>query len=627
MDSNAAKVSADTVAALEKLRTSVQTSEQKMREYGGELKRLKGSSDEVKRAKEELKTKILSEQQAVTKATLEIKKQGSSYTELAAKAKAAATAEQILTKAEHAHTEAAKGGEAGLSKLKTGLDVFGIVGKRSLRDVGELSEAFGGMGAGGELAASAMLGLAAGVAALTAALVAGAVALSSWIIQSANASRATDLTAEGIFGTEENAKNLADQITELSGKVPTARAELEGLANELGQAGLRGDTLVDTLNAVAQVSSAVGKEAGSKLQTALTKSLQGGQLTAADLKGTGLDLSKVDLKGGAAALRKAVEQQFGQLNSKKLLDLNAQAQHFKDTMSRLTSDVNLEPLLRAVAEISSFFDEDTVTGNAIKEIVTAIGNQLGEWAEDAAPFVKQTMKQLLIITLEAAIYFLQLYHRVRDAFGPDTTSSVTIMNAALAVTKFVVEGMLAGIVVLYGVWRVFTNQINMASRAIDAIKAVWTEAKRLLSSGWSEIGKEVISGLISGITGGAKALADAVTGLASKVKSGFTSALGIKSPSTVFAEYGRHTTEGYAQGVEQGSGRSSDAVQSMVQAPGAPASGGGGAEVHLHIHAGAGKEGGDASAKLSTPSFQAQLVKALEDLLVGQGLQVTTEPA
>jgi hypothetical protein len=103
--------------------------------------------------------------------------------------------------------------------------------------------------------------------------------------------------------------------------------------------------------------------------------------------------------------------------------------------------------------------------------------------------------------------------------------------------------------------------------------AVVNTYKAIKALDFKAIGTSMMEGLVSGITSGAGAVVNALRALAEKMKATIKGALGIASPSKVFAEFGLNTSAGFAEGIEGGSRDVSGAVQNMVQLPG-PAMGG-----------------------------------------------------
>lgn len=93
-----------------------------------------------------------------------------------------------------------------------------------------------------------------------------------------------------------------------------------------------------------------------------------------------------------------------------------------------------------------------------------------------------------------------------------------------------------------------------------------------LASRFFEAGSNIVGGLVDGITSRASAVADAVKGMASSVTEPFKSALGIQSPSTVFAGYGRNVVEGFEQGQEEALPPAMPIQAAASQAPSGPPS-------------------------------------------------------
>ena len=67
----------------------------------------------------------------------------------------------------------------------------------------------------------------------------------------------------------------------------------------------------------------------------------------------------------------------------------------------------------------------------------------------------------------------------------------------------------------------------------------------------TNMGKNIIEGLLNGIKATAGRVFDFIGGIASSIGSTFAKVLGIKSPSRVFAEFGRNTVQGYMQGLDK----------------------------------------------------------------------------
>ena len=81
---------------------------------------------------------------------------------------------------------------------------------------------------------------------------------------------------------------------------------------------------------------------------------------------------------------------------------------------------------------------------------------------------------------------------------------------------------------------------------------------------FTNAGPKMIDGLVKGLKNGYKAVKDAVVGLASGATDAFKGALGIKSPSRVFAQFGVQTTAGFAVGVRQAAPAAMAATSDMA---------------------------------------------------------------
>ena len=87
---------------------------------------------------------------------------------------------------------------------------------------------------------------------------------------------------------------------------------------------------------------------------------------------------------------------------------------------------------------------------------------------------------------------------------------------------------------------------------VSAVSSIISSCKSALSNVASEfisIGSNIISGLVSGIKSGISSVASAISDVASSAVSKAKSALGIHSPSRVFADIGMYSDEGLAKGL------------------------------------------------------------------------------
>lgn len=78
-------------------------------------------------------------------------------------------------------------------------------------------------------------------------------------------------------------------------------------------------------------------------------------------------------------------------------------------------------------------------------------------------------------------------------------------------------------------------------------------------------GKDIVMGLVNGITSAMGAAKEAITGLAANVIAWFKEKMGIKSPSRIFMEFGGHTVAGLQNGIEANASGPIEAVKAMAE--------------------------------------------------------------
>jgi len=665
---------------LEALRAKIFASQEAVKNYGSALRSLRGASDDVKEARSQLKAKVDAERDAMSRANLQLVKQGTTYEHLtkqqrdaraekekAAKSKLAEQAQKERDAVKRAadallkHTESSKATADAVRKV--GGPVSELREKlEGLKGVlGGMTTAEGALAVGATLMVAAVAAAAAAVIGLTAAVVAGTIAFARFVVEGANAARTMGLMREAAGGSASNANALGHQVDALAQKLATPKAELNELALTMTRSmlGTRigGQGIVDTFNAVAQASEAMGKTAGSKIQEIIERSKTWGRMGLGrfELQGTGItfedvagNLSKqlkiglndarfqllagwTDVNQGAKAIRTAIETRFASINLRKMLDWDVIKLKFHETLAALTTGVNLEPLLRAFTSLTDLFTDNTVAGAALKDIVTDLGNDLVGGAASGADFAKKAIKQLIIWTYQADIAFIKWRRGILDTkaklFGlisvNDAITAVKVaigaVGVALAGATIVVAGFVAAFAAIGKVVGFFTD--------LQATVEGFGDRMRTAAA---ELGKQLIEGITEGIRNAWNALKAAIGGVADSIKTTFKNLLGIHSPSKIFEGYGKQTVEGYGKGVEAKQGGAQQSVNEMAPSapPGAAGAtagrGGGPITLNVQIQVPDGGKGAETAKALSSPDFLAQLTKAIEEALVGAGIPTQT---
>lgn len=617
VDSNAKQAGKEGAEGLDDLRKSIERSQGSIRNLQADQRNLRGKTEEVTKAKEALKSKIDAERNAISQAQLKIHDMGASYGELTEQAKKAANEQRKLT-------EQAKNAKAPFADIVHGAEEIGA----KFTSLGGIVTTLATI----ELAAvTVTIALAAAIASVTS-------RISSWITENANALRSMALLREVSSGSAENAKALGNQIEALGRKVPTSREELNKLGSDvvrsLQSTRVSGQGMVDTFNAVGQASAGMGDEAGRALRDIVQRSARFGrvqlnpfdfgdlkrstgigpediikQLAAQTHKSIGqvqadLYLGRTDVNKFAAALRAAAEVRFGDINARKLLDLDVITKKFHDNLTALTGGVNIDAILRPLARMADLFSQSTVTGQQLKGLVTVIGNTLGPNLEKAYPVVRKTFLLLEIGALKIATEFVKLGHAVDKAFGGKVDG--------MALAEKAIRGMAGAVILLL--------------KGLEALVAIAGK----VNDAWTKIPKGIRDGLVAGITGGASDVFNAAADLAEQAGGGMNAGLEVHSPSKVTQRTGEMAAEGLAQGLEGGAGRVASASSTLASsaAPTAAGLGGGGGAaggrsfvVNINVTTrGDGSNARQIARELSSPDFLSALTKAIEDAATGAAI-------
>lgn len=646
-----AKAGAD---ELESYRQKIESSQDAVKNYSASLRQLRGASDEVKAAKTELKAKIETERDAISRASLAVLKHGTTYEQLTKTQRVAALEARRAAAAADALKKATAETHGPLAELNEKLKAV----KKYFAD---------GTTAGGAFAVG--LGIAAAaVAALVAGLVAGTMAFARFVIEGANAARTMGLMREAAGGTAANATALGHQVDALALKLATPKAELNELALTMTRAmlGTRigGQGIVDTFNAVAQESEVMGKAAGSQIQSIIERAKTWGRMSLGmfELQGTGITFADVaknlskqlgisleaamfqlragytDVNQGAKAIRTAIETRFASINLRKMLDFDVIKQKFHEFTAYLTTGVNLEPFLKGFKSLVDLFSATSMTGAALKDIVTDLGNALMGKAAGGAKLASWAIKELVIWALKADIGLLKLQRAWQKLVPAYVRERIESVSTAVSVLKSMIDGLVKAIDAITGsnfgaagadIGRGFSAAGEGASKAFSK-ESLDEAAATIKGKGW---GAAMGEGLMAGVRGFGPELKRELSATVDQIKGVFTGGLQMHSPSKVFEGYGRDTVEGYSGGVRSRRGDAQSAIDEM--SPTAPAGGGaapsalgrGPVSVHLEFNVhGASKPEATVTA-LRAPDFLAQLTKSLEDALRGAGIPTQTAEA
>jgi hypothetical protein len=161
------------------------------------------------------------------------------------------------------------------------------------------------------------------------------------------------------------------------------------------------------------------------------------------------------------------------------------------------------------------------------------------------------------------------------------TAAQWLFNASLYACPLVwiivaIMAVIAAVVLMVKYW---DNIVDFFAGIWDGIKNIfssigewfaglWDGIKNVFSNAWNgilswlasipekfvEFGRNIIQGLIKGITGAIKRLWETIKNVGKGIGKFFSKILGINSPSTVFAKYGMNITQGLVVGIDRGGG-------------------------------------------------------------------------
>jgi phage-related protein len=115
--------------------------------------------------------------------------------------------------------------------------------------------------------------------------------------------------------------------------------------------------------------------------------------------------------------------------------------------------------------------------------------------------------------------------------------------------------------IVAGIIKAIPTIVSSMPKVIKAVTTAFT------SVDWATMGKNIIQGIINGITAAAGQIGKAMTDVAKSALESAKKALGIHSPSRVMAkEVGQYIPEGIAMGIDNGLGSITDAMNSATEA-------------------------------------------------------------
>jgi hypothetical protein len=434
-----------------------------------------------------------------------------------------------------------------LARLGGPLGSMGSQAAGGAGSVAKLASALGGVAAAG-VAAVAIVGL------VVVGIGAAIVKTTAWAIGLADAARSAGLQTAALEQTSESLSGLGALLPSLQNATGQSRDELEGLAKSLAGAKVAAADMPAALRAAATAEAALGKGGAAKF----IADLEEGKLS-------------VD------AFAAEVEQKFGGIVAAKLLGLDAQTARFNRNLTETFGGLDIDPMLAALTRLVELFDQNTEMGKLLKDVFEGVFQPFVDGAEKAFYMVEAFALGVAITGLKVYIAFKPLIRAVEELFGGTDSALPDALDVALFLGKHL-TGIFIGMAAVVAALAApliaaalgFAALVGAAGTAWDAIKASAQQSVDWLKSiDLAQIGADLIGGLASGITAGAKRVIDAITGVVGGAITAAKNLLGISSDSKVFAQIAGHTVGGMEHGLERGAPRVRSAMEAVVEPPGA----------------------------------------------------------
>lgn len=548
-------------------------------------------------------------------------------------------------------TEMIKSGGAGFAPLKEkGAGLSDLLSKLS-GESGAAGEALTALGPEGVAAAAGLGAVAIAGGALVVALgaVAGAVVyleskLLSLGIQASEAKGDITRSLELLYGGEKAAEHTYKVLESLTGSVAISQDRVMDLADHLIKAGqVNGNAMVASIAAIGKAEAA-RKGAGEVLEGVITRasSTKMFSISRQELRSTGLgytDLAKEISKGtgravgeveialrtggvrateGLAALNRVVDEKLGALANKKLQTVGIQTQRLKDNFMRLFEGFDTGPVARMLMAIGNLLDENSVSGAALRTVLKSAFDEISSAIESATPIFESLFKGGILLALKLYNALYPVRKAIKDVFGGGIDSASfedSIIGATTAIGNAV--GALAEQVAptipivrsLYDALGTTATVIGVLVQPIESAVSAFVRLQLAIVQGWTSllqldfgaVGRNIVNGLVNGITSGASAVGDALQKMARDGLTKFKDVFGIHSPSKVMQLQGGYLNQGLAKGIEQTSTAPAQAMAKGAPGvagaagaggtpglPGVSAGRGGGApQVHVVFQAGA----------------------------------------
>lgn len=465
------------------------------------------------------------------------------------------------------------------------------VAARSAKANAELTATFGAAQARMLMFAAGAMIAATALTVLTVAAVAGFAAWSAYAASTADAARSAGLAREAFAALSQETAAAVGAFTAVAEATGLTDTELTNLTKQLRAAKVAAGDMPSALYAAATAEAALGAGGAAEF----IRQIQEGEKS-------------------VESFARESQAAFGGIVAEKLRGLTAQGKKLSKNFAGLFAGINLEPVLDAVAIFVGMFDKANPLAQAFAFGIEKAFGVVADNAVSAAYAIEAFALDVAIASLKAYLFFKQNSDKIEGALialgvavgvagvawavfngaviaGWVASAGAAVASAATIAAAWLVAAApaLVFIAAIAAVGAAIYQLVVYWDDVVEGVKLIWSDIVEWFAGlDMAQIGRDMLLGLASGITGAATAVIDAVAGAVGSAVTAAKDVLGIASPSKVFAEIGGQTAEGYSQGVEQGTPQAQGSMSSMVAPDAAAAtaqagasSGRGGASIDL----------------------------------------------
>lgn len=320
-----------------------------------------------------------------------------------------------------------------------------------------------------------------------------------------------------------SAEDLQRAIDGVSASSSTGRGDLEGMTERLYRLGFRGAALERALQGATTATEVLGERGGNRFV-----------MMAAHARRTG---------GSIDALADRIQARLGPAAARRALSWDSQIARLGRNFSQIFGGLRIDGLLTQLKRVTDIFSLNQASGRALKQLFETIFQPFVDDAGRAMPVIENLILHGIIGAQNLMIVVNDLRLAYLRAFGTQVQEGMTNVTAR--------AGLLAGVMQSIGTnARVGIALFQMVTRTLG--------------------GNAITAGLVAGTDSGRGVFASSMRALAAAGVNAFKEAMGIRSPSRVFAGLGYQLPAGVARGIDQGTPEVEHAVRHMVSVPSAP---------------------------------------------------------